>query len=610
MNISIRALLIDGWDLLTRRQRVLGAAIAALLFIAGTIELAALSSAVPLVSLIVAPETVNTLPILALLSSWLGSPPVDTLILWLGIGVAIFLVIGVAANLLAQYLAIWFGARVATRLAQELFSQCVNAPYHWFLSQDGPKIAQRLTTDPSSVGTILYPAILELSYATIIVVLGAAIVAVALPGQSLVAIAVIAAIAVVVLGLIKPRVIRYSADTREHSIECTRVGVDTVSGIKDVIVKFRQAYFQKAHHQAFDGMVRSRTKLALLQMSAPIIILLVGQLGLVSVALAMHAADVDTAQMSTLMALLVLIVARLLPAVSRFFTAVNKIANAVPFVHGYQALRRDLAQASAQLTNPAGLPPAPNKWQTLQFQSVSFAYPDTTEKAVRNVTLTLQHGKAYGLIGRSGAGKTTLVDLLLGLFRPQTGEILLDGQPIDGFAPTSWLRHIGYVPQSPFMVNDTLRRNVALGVHDDLVDEARVIESLAAAGLSSVVARLEQGLETPIGDRGTRLSGGQVQRIAIARALYGNPDLLILDEATSALDSLTELELKETIADLRGKMTVVTVAHRHSTIEDCDTVFVLENGRLVDHGSFAELRSRDNTGLDTRDTPRIKATTA
>ena len=198
-----------------------------------------------------------------------------------------------------------------------------------------------------------------------------------------------------------------------------------------------------------------------------------------------------------------------------------------------------------------------------------------------------------GIVGPSGAGKTTLVDITLGLLRPQSGRVLIDGR--DAFANiAAWQRRIGFVPQNVQLIDDSLRRNIAFGLEDNIIDEARIEEVVRLARLDDVVAQLPDGLGTVIGEDGARLSGGQQQRVAIARVLYREPDVLVFDEATSALDNESEREIAKVIENLAGKKTVLIIAHRLSSVRNCDKLVFMKTGRVAAIGSFDELFSSNS----------------
>ena len=226
------------------------------------------------------------------------------------------------------------------------------------------------------------------------------------------------------------------------------------------------------------------------------------------------------------------------------------------------------------------------------IEDVTYRYPGADRTALIELSLDIEAGSAVGIVGSTGAGKSTLVDLILGLLEPEEGAITADGVALRGDALRRWRRSIGYVPQSIFLTDDTIAANIAFGQTEDEIDMARVAEAARQAQLDEVVAALPGGLLTPIGERGARLSGGQRQRIGIARALYRRPPVLVLDEATSALDTLTERALMRTIGALAGERTVIMIAHRLSSVRHADRIFLLENGRLAAAGRYGELVER------------------
>lgn len=222
------------------------------------------------------------------------------------------------------------------------------------------------------------------------------------------------------------------------------------------------------------------------------------------------------------------------------------------------------------------------------LDEVTFQYPTREEPALRDVTFAIRSGESFGIVGPTGSGKSTLLDLVLAMLEPNSGTISLDGHPLAALR-NPWQRSIGYVPQDVYLVDETLRANVALGWHGDEIDVERVLEATHLAGLDDVVAGLPNGIDTIVGERGVRLSGGQRQRVGLARALYTRPSVLVLDEATSNLDQATEHRIVETLADLRGGVTMIVVTHRQASVRYCDRLLYLERGRVRALGSFEEL---------------------
>lgn len=224
----------------------------------------------------------------------------------------------------------------------------------------------------------------------------------------------------------------------------------------------------------------------------------------------------------------------------------------------------------------------------IRLDGVTFHYDNTERPALRSVSLVIPKGAAIGFVGPSGSGKSTLIDVVLGLLRPQQGNLLVDNCAVEK-GISAWRRRIGYVPQTPYLIDDSLRRNIAFGVPDAEINDDRVREVVSLCRLETVVATLPKGLETILGERGTRLSGGQRQRVAIARALYHDPDVLVFDEATSALDNETEREVSEAIDALSGRKTLLIIAHRLSTVRNCQRLIYLREGVLEAEGTFDEL---------------------
>lgn len=226
--------------------------------------------------------------------------------------------------------------------------------------------------------------------------------------------------------------------------------------------------------------------------------------------------------------------------------------------------------------------------EEITLKGVTYRYPDTASNAVDDVTLTIRKGEVVAFVGASGAGKTTLVDVILGLLEPQNGSVLVDGLDIRENLG-GWQENIGYIPQHIYLLDDSIRNNIAFGIPEKSIDEEKLMTAIRAAQLEEFVNSLPDGIETTVGERGTRLSGGQRQRIGIARALYHDPQVLIMDEATSALDNRTEKYVIDAIEELRGDRTIIMIAHRLTTVENCDVIYMMKNGRVIQQGSYSEL---------------------
>jgi ATP-binding cassette, subfamily B, bacterial PglK len=300
--------------------------------------------------------------------------------------------------------------------------------------------------------------------------------------------------------------------------------------------------------------------------------------------------------LSSVLGIFALASIRLLPAISNLITAINTIRfSAVSLDKIYLDLKE---LESVEIDNDSKLfintisgnhsKPIFSFKDKITLDNVSYAYPHSEKTSLDRISLVIEKGESIGFIGKSGAGKTTLVDAILGLLTPQKGDIMIDGTSIYTNL-RAWQNSIGYVPQSIFLIDDTLEKNVAFGVPDHLIDLHRLEKALEAAQLEELVTQLPNGLKTMVGERGVLLSGGQRQRLGIARALYHERDILVFDEATAALDNETEASVTESIKSLSGIKTMIIIAHRLSTLVHCDRIYQLERGSLVKSGSYSEV---------------------
>ncbi|WP_302142675.1 ABC transporter ATP-binding protein [Halomonas alkalicola] len=290
---------------------------------------------------------------------------------------------------------------------------------------------------------------------------------------------------------------------------------------------------------------------------------------------------------------------KMLPAFQKIYWAISLIRGNLA---SYYSIRNDLVASRevpvSRETVDAGseemeLPLTPG--QAIVLQDVTFAYPGKKDRALNGLTLTIPANHMIGLVGASGSGKSTAVDILLGLIQPDKGEVLIDGVPLGPENLLRWQAGLGLVPQQIFLADASILENVALGVAPELIDEAKALEALRMAQLDELIEKLPEGIQTWVGERGVQLSGGQRQRIGIARALYQQAKVLVLDEATSALDGITERRVMEDIQRLAGNLTIVLIAHRLTTVKGCDMIYVLEAGQVVDSGTYEQLAEYNDT---------------
>jgi ATP-binding cassette, subfamily B, bacterial PglK len=387
---------------------------------------------------------------------------------------------------------------------------------------------------------------------------------------------------------VRNRLLRAGEIQTQFFIEQTKVVNESLAAIRDVIMLRIHDFFRGSFEQSSQAVAQAAARTQLLGQLPRYVMECVAVIGIVAVALLAVSGDRGLGPHLGQLTFLGFAAYRLLPTLQQTFAAIVRMRSDQA---GFAAIVVDLRQARARKV--AVVAPAPS-WQQcprreILLQDVSFRYMPERPLAVNSVSLRIPARAAVGFVGANGSGKTTLADLIAGLLVPESGQILVDGVAVDEQSRAAWRAHIAYVPQSIFLLDTSIAQNVALGVPKAAIDRPRLLAAAQLAQLDEFVSTLPGGYEHAVGERGTRLSGGQRQRVGIARALYRDASVLIMDEATNALDGLTEQELMTTLLRLRGRYTVVLIAHRLSTVRACDVIFEFDRGRVTGSGTYERL---------------------
>lgn len=492
--------------------------------------------------------------------------------------------------------AIYYRSRVTTRIGAGLSSRItrayVTAPYTFHLGRNSAETAQNILDGVPGL-VRLFEAVVTLA-TEVLVVAGLTVLLMRVAFlETLVAASII--------GLMVGTFVRFTRDRyrslgeRHYTLSTNvlRALQQALGGMKEVAVFGRERHFADAISRDDAGRMRVAVVHASLESVPRLITESAFVLGLVGLIVALEMRTGSIAAVMPFIGLYAYVGFRLIPAGHRIAYQAGSMRYDAAAT---ETLCRDLDQLAAvarervaDVTAPAS---AMHFRDQLNVEQVSYSYDRSDRPVLDGITLNVRCGECVAIVGATGAGKTTLVDIIMGLLTPAAGRVTVDGTPIAANV-REWRRQVGYVPQTPFLLDDTLRRNIAFGVDDADIDDAAVAAAVRVAQLQEFVDGLAGGLDTTLGERGVRLSGGERQRVSIARALYGDPDLLVLDEATSSLDPGTERALTQAIDQLKGRKTLLVIAHRLSTVEHADRVVVLKNGRVDTMGTFAEL-ARDS----------------
>ena len=474
-----------------------------------------------------------------------------------------------------------FAFGVETRLSRRLFAGYLRQPYTFHLQRNSAILIRNVISGAGQfAGTITAGNMLISELLVLIGIL--ALLLIAEPLGTVVVGGILGVASVGYFMLVKDRTLRWGEARQHHEGQRLMRVSQGLGGVRDVKILGREAEFVDLY-EVHNASTASVGRLQNLVIGLPRLWLeLLAVLGLAILVLTMLAQGKEPQTVVPSVGLFAAAAFRLMPSLNKFLNGVQNLRYNLPVIDLLYDERYILNAATDADTDAAGpaAPPLPFA-EGLEIRHVTFAYPEAKEPVLHDVSLRIGRGQSVGFIGPSGAGKSTLINIVLGLLKPAGGAVLADGIDIHAEA-ARWQRNIGYVPQSVYLVDDTLRRNIAFGLPDALIDEQALARAVSAAQLSGFIAGLPEGLDTLVGERGVRLSGGQCQRIGIARALYHDPSVLVLDEASSALDTETEEAVMAAITALRGKKTVLIIAHRLTTVAGCDALFEVANGRVIE----------------------------
>jgi len=573
------------WEILHSDERRKLIRIFVLMLIGSVLETVSLGLIVPAMGALTNPEYLEKFP---RINELLGFPsPGQLVAISMGLLVVVYLAKS-AFMIWSLWIQKGYSNTVSNRIGRHLFDVYLQQPYEFHTQRNSALLVRNSQNSASMLAGIIDPA-LGILADTLVTIGLFGLVMLLEPVGTLVTIFSFGISAVTFRRFTNERIRRWGAAQNHHKGMMLKHLQQGFGGVKDLKILGREGFFVDRYSDELDANASVWRRFTLAQVLPRIGLENLTVIGLALLVSTMVFAGYDSTHILPIIGLFGAAAFRLLPAVNRTISNLQTIKwNQEIAYELYDDLKLPIEQK--QIGNQSR-----STFESIDFSNVAFGYVGAAQKSLQDISLKISHGEAVGLVGPSGSGKSTLVDVLLGLLAPQSGEVRVNGLPIREKLDI-WRTTVGYVPQTIFLIDDSLRRNIAFGLPNKEIDEKCVEQAIELAQLKDFVAGLPDGLETLVGERGVRLSGGQRQRIGIARALYNQPEVLVLDEATSSLDTETEQGVMQAVQALQGTKTVIIVAHRLSTVEYCDRLYRLESSRIVDEGTFEDVmnRSREN----------------
>jgi ABC-type multidrug transport system fused ATPase/permease subunit len=571
------------WDVLTRRERRALIGIFVLILVGTVLETFSVGLLIPALSVLTKDDSGFNLPYLTLKSSLSKTELIQ-------LAAAAIFVVYLSKNVflgVSTWIQRGFLTKISARLSARMLEIYIRQPYSYHLRQNSSVLIRNTQDASMVVAGGIEPSLTVLSDGLIAISLFVVLVVVE-PLGTLSAIEIFLSATYLFQRFTNSRLQRWGKQRQQQKGKIIQTIQQSLGAVKDVQVLGREQMFIDVHReqQIVDTDLLRRINMTQALPRLWLEIIAMGSMASLVVIMLWVGKEVNA--IVPVVGLFALSAFRVLPSV-------NKIVNGLQTLRVSRSTIETIHQdLGLEVSEPNIVGDVRFEFSSIDTANLTFRYDMTNEDVLKDVNISVQRGEAIGFVGQSGSGKSTLIDILLGLLDPKTGSVSINNRSI-GEVKKLWQHTVGYIPQTIFLMDDSLRRNIAIGIADNEIDVIAVQDALKSAQLEDFVASLPDGLDTVVGERGVRLSGGQRQRIGIARALYHRPSVLVLDEATSSLDTETEKGVMQAVQALQGDKTVIIVAHRLSTVEYCDRLYRLDAGRIVDEGTFDEVMNRSQS---------------
>jgi ATP-binding cassette, subfamily B, bacterial PglK len=582
------------WYILTPREKIEGSFLLGAMALGACVEAVSIGLVIPFIAVLREPDLVFKAPHLQPLLSNLNIHEPRELFFLLGPALISLFAIKTGYLILLYRWLFRYAMKKEVKLARQLLTGYLSAPYTLHLQRNTAELVGVTTRSVEEFTSGFLVNLLTVLGELLVLAGVTSLLMTVEPLATLGALVVLAVPTAVAYRSTRHRLADAGRMAEQNWFLMTQWAEQAIRSVKETTISGRRAFFIDRHGYHVRNFTESLRSLAFFTAFPRLIIDTLAVSAMVAIAAILLVRGQDLQSILPLLGMFALAAVRLIPSTSRMSSSLAQVryryASAEVIYRELLVLRqRPSDPSSGSAEEPAS--PIPFR-RTLLLEHLSYRYPAAPHSAIEDVSLEIPKGHLIALIGPTGSGKTTLVDLILGLLVPDSGRILVDGRDLHANL-AGWQRNIGYVPQTVYLIDDTVRRNVAFGVPEQEIDDERVWQALRAAHVDHVVRSLPGALNATVGEHGDRLSGGERQRLGIARALYRDPEVLVIDEATANLDPVTEAAIVETIGRLRRRKTIIVITHRPAFVRNCDCIYMLARGRVWNSGGYAELLSRE-----------------
>jgi ABC-type multidrug transport system fused ATPase/permease subunit len=573
-----------------KRQLVL---IFLVLLMMGFIELAGVGSISPFITVISNAKIIHTNTYLSKVYAFFNFSSDTSFIIAFGIAVIAVLVLSNVFLSLITFIIYYYSAKRCYSISMRLYERYLRQPYIFYLNVNTADLSRNILGDiPTYVNQLLVVllqivsnSIISLSIIILLIIIN--------PIMALAISAVLIAAYFLIFTFVRNFLLRRGKERNLYNSLKYKCINETFGGIKDIKILGMEQVFLNQFSVPLRRMAINDSLHDVINDMPKYLLESVAFSGILGIIIFMISSGKTIESFFPVLSVYIFGAYRLLPTLQKLFKGLANIRYHFPSVENLYRDFNNLPQGEALSGEDI---PKMEFQRQISLKDIRFSYPNTAKEVIKSQSIVINHNTSIAFVGATGCGKTTLVDIILGLLEPQGGKIFIDDTEITGENRKSWQKNLGYVPQSIYLTDDTIRRNIAFGIAPEAVDGEAVIKAAQTANIHDfIVNETEKGYDTVVGERGIRLSGGQRQRIGIARAVYHDPSVLILDEATSALDGLTENAIIDAINNLNHKKTIIMIAHRITTVKYCDLIYLMDNGRITDYGRYEELYERNES---------------